>query len=91
MRKSPAVAYYTKKIRITGKEQLYSELEDAPLSSREFAFIADIIEGLDLDELATKYKISYSRVASWKREMFEVMHAYDMNRARHQPQLQPVL
>lgn len=83
MKKSPAVAYYCRKIRITSKEQLYQELEDAPLSSREFAFIADIIEGLKLEELSRKYKLSYSRIASWKREMFEVMHAYDLNRLKN--------
>lgn len=82
MRKSPAVAYWSRKIRITSKEELYDSLEDAPLSTREYAFIADIIEGLELEELARKYKVSYSRITKWKREMCEVMHAYDMNRIR---------
>lgn len=80
MRKSPAVAYYTQKIRITSKEDLYEELEEAPLKSREYAFIADIIEGLELEELAAKYHISYSRATKWKRELFEVLHAYDMQK-----------
>lgn len=79
MRKSPAVAYYSRKIRITSKEELYQELEEAPLKTKEFAFVADIIEGLELEDLATKYHISYSRVTKWKREIFEVLHAYDLH------------
>lgn len=78
MRKSPSVAYYIIKIRTTPKSALYAELEDAPLRSREYAFISDIIEGLNMKELSDKYNLSQSRIAKWKREIFEKMHSYDM-------------
>lgn len=84
MKKSPAVAYYSYKIRITSKENLYESLENSPLRPKEYAFVADIIEGLTNDELAKKYNKSYSRIAAWKREMCEILLAYENNSKKWQ-------
>lgn len=77
-RRSPAVAYVYKKISITKKSVLYAELEDSPLSIRDFAFICDIIAGLCIQELADKYNKSPARISQWKREVCEKVHAFDI-------------
>lgn len=81
-RKSPSVAYVYRKISITKKSELYEQLEDSPLSVRDFAFICDVIAGLTITELADKFHKSPSRVAQWKREVCQKIHAYDMANAR---------
>lgn len=77
-RRSPAVAYVYKKISITKKSVLYAELEDSPLSIRDFAFICDIINGLSIQELADKYNKSPARISQWKREVCEKVHTFDI-------------
>ena len=81
MTKTPSVAYFTRRIRILGKEEIYELLEDAPLKTRDYAFLSDIIEGLDNRQLSEKYHKSPSRVSQWKRSVFEQMHAYELHRA----------
>lgn len=77
MTKTPAVAYYTRKIRSTPRSRLYDEIEDAPLKKQDRNFLYDIIEGLSYKELSIKYCKSQSRIYKWKRELFERMHKYD--------------
>jgi len=77
-RKSPAVAYVYRKIRTTRKSVLYAELEDSPLSIRDFAFICDVIAGLCIQELADKYHKTPARISQWKREVCEKVHAFDI-------------
>lgn len=77
-RRSPAVAYFYKKISITKKSVLYAELEDSPLSIRDFAFICDIIAGLSIQELSDKYHKTPARISQWKREVCEKVHAFDI-------------
>lgn len=77
-RKSPAVAYVYRKIQTTRKSALYAELEDSPLSIRDFAFICDVIAGLCIQELADKYHKTPARISQWKREVCEKVHAFDI-------------
>lgn len=82
MKKTPAVAYYSHKIAITNRKELYAELEDAPIKLRDWAFLSDIIEGLSNQELSRKYKKSPARISQWKRRIFEHLHEYDLHQAR---------
>lgn len=77
-RKSPSVAYVYKKISTTRKSVLYKELEDSPLSVRDYAFMCDIIAGLCIQELADKYHKTPARISQWKREVCEKVHAFDI-------------
>lgn len=77
-RKSPSVAYVYKKISTTRKSVLYEELEDSPLSVRDYAFMCDIIAGLCIQELADKYHKTPARISQWKREVCEKVHAFDI-------------
>lgn len=81
-RKSPSVAYFYKKIRTTRKSELFDWLDDSPLTTREYAFISDVIEGLSLDELALKFHKTPSRISHWKRELCEKLHEFDIATAR---------
>lgn len=78
-RKSPEVAYVYKKIRTTKKSVLYEELEDSPLSIRDFAFMCDIIAGLCIQELAEKYHKTPARISQWKREVCGKVHTFDIS------------
>lgn len=84
MTKTASVAYFTRRIKTTGREEIYELLEDAPLRIQDYAFLADIIEGLDNAALAEKYHKSPSRISQWKRSVFEQMHAYELHRAEWQ-------
>ena len=77
-RKSPSVAYVYKKISTTKKSVLYEELEDSPLSTRDFAFMCDIIAGLNIQELSDKYHKTPARISQWKREVCVKVHTFDM-------------
>ena len=77
-RKSPSVAYVYKKISTTRKSVLYEELEDSPLSVRDYAFMCDIIAGLCIQDLSDKYHQPPARISHWKREVCEKVHACDI-------------
>ena len=77
-KRTPSVNYVYKKIMTTKKSDLYSQLEDSPLSVHDFAFICDVVAGLNLKELSEKYHKSYSRISQWKREVCEKIHAFDL-------------
>jgi len=81
MEKTPAVAYYTRKVRTTNRLILINEIDEAPLTKKDRYFLYDIIEGLSYKELAEKYCISMSRVYQIKRELFERMTMYDRQKA----------
>lgn len=80
--KSPATAYYSRKLKITSRSTIYQDLDDAPLTRREREFLEDVIEGMTLQELADKHNLSTSRISKWKRQVFERMQAYDLRQAR---------
>lgn len=82
MTKTPAVAYYSRKIRTTDRETLFEEIENAPLKKVERHFLWDIVEGLTYKELADKYNKSEARVYQIKRNIFEQMTRYDHRRLR---------
>ena len=75
---TPSVNYVYRKIETTKKSELYRQLEDSPLSVRDYAFMCDVIAGLDLKELSAKYHKTYSRISQWKRECCEKIHAFDL-------------
>lgn len=77
-KKSPSVNYVYKKIRTTKKSVLYEQLEDSPLTVREFAFFSDVIAGLSIIELAEKFHKTPSRISQMKREVCEKLHAFDL-------------
>lgn len=80
MTKTPAVAYYARKIRSTKRSVLYDEIEEAPLKKLDRNFLYDIIDGLSYKELSVKYCKSTSRIYRWKRSIFERMHKYDLQK-----------
>lgn len=80
MEKTPAVAYYTRKIRTTDRIQLSEEIERAPLKKLDRHFLWDIVEGLTYKELSVKYNKSEARIGQWKREIFERMTMFDRRR-----------
>lgn len=82
-RKSPSLAYFYKKQRTTSKSEFYDWLDDSPLTSREYAFISDVVEGLSLTELADKYHKTASRCSHWKKEICDRLHEYDIAHLRH--------
>lgn len=81
MKKTPSVAYFSRRLHTTGREEIYEIIEDAPLKTRDYAFLADIVEGLSNQDLARKYHKSPSRISQWKRSVFEQMHQYELHRA----------
>lgn len=83
MKKSPPLVYFYKKVRTTKKSILFEWLDDSPLTSKEFAFISDVIEGLSLIELADKFHKTPSRISHWKREVCEKIHAFDIANLKH--------
>ena len=80
MEKSPAVAFYTRKIRSTDRFTLFDEIESAPLTKKDRYFLYDIIEGMSYKELACKYCLSEAGVYKWKRKTFEAMHRFYMRK-----------
>ena len=78
MKKSPSLVYFYRKVRTTKKSMLFKWLDDSPLTTREFAFISDVIEGLSLIELSDKFHKTPSRISHWKREVCEKIHAFDI-------------
>lgn len=79
MKKTPAVAYCSKRMKTAGKEELKELIKDIPLNSYDFKFLNDIIEGLNNQELAEKHHKSQSRISQWKRSVFEQVHAYELH------------
>ena len=77
-KKSPSVVYFFKKVRTTRKSELFDWLDDSPLSTKEYAFISDVIEGLSLIELADKFHKTPSRISHWKREVCEKLLEFDV-------------
>ena len=77
-KKSPAFAYYARKIQITSRSKLVAEWQDAPITLRDRAFLHDILDGLSLKGLASKHNITVSGVAKRKHKLFVRLHRYDM-------------
>lgn len=78
MKKSPAVIYVYKKIRTTKRSALLEQLEEVPLTERDFSFVCDIIAGLSITELSEKFGRTPSRISQWKREVCEKIRDFDM-------------
>ena len=77
-RKSPAFAYYARKIQMTSRSKLIAEWQDAPIALRDKSFLCDILDGFSLKELASKYNMTISGVAKRKHKLFIHLHRYDM-------------
>ena len=80
MKKSPAIAYMTKKIRMTGRAELLQEIQDAPLKKKDRDLIIMSIEGASYKEMSAAFNLSMSRIAKWKHEVFEHLFRYEMAR-----------
>ena len=76
-RKSPSIIYVYKKIRTTKKSELYKQLQESPLTTRELAFIGNVIDGLSITELSEQFHLSPSRISEWKREICQKIQAFD--------------
>lgn len=79
-KKSPPVAYYVTKLRTVARSVLKAELEDAPLTKTDRAFILDIYEGLSYFELSQKYNKTTSGIAQWKRRLCQKMLRHDLSK-----------
>lgn len=77
-RKSPAISYVYKKIRTTKKTLIIEQLKECPITTTEYNFIVDVMDGLSITELSDKYNKSLSRISQWKREICEKIHAFDI-------------
>lgn len=82
-RKSPSISYVYKKINLTKKSILLKQLKDCPLTDAEFQFMLGVISGFSIKELSAKFHKSQSRTASWKREICEKIHAFDIANLTH--------
>lgn len=78
MKKSPAIAYLTKKIRMTGRAELLQEIQDAPLKNRDRELLLMIIDGASYKEMSASFNLSTSRIAKWKHQVFEHLFRYEM-------------
>ena len=77
-KKSPAVNYVFKKISTTSKSEILQKLEDSPLSLRDISLMKDLINGLSLTELSSKYNLTPSAISKWKRKVCEKLHTFDV-------------
>lgn len=77
MRKSPAVAYYAHKLKITPRSKIIIELEEAPLSHKDKIFMKMILEGASYKELSEAFNKSEARIYQWKRQLFERLTEFD--------------
>lgn len=69
--------YCRQRLLTTPRSELLNEIEEAPLTDQERAFIKDIVAGLSVKELAEKYAKSPSRISHWKAEILERLRQYD--------------
>lgn len=69
--------YCRQRFLTTPRSELLNEIEEAPLTDQERAFIKDIVAGLSVKELAEKYAKSPSRISHWKAEILERLRQYD--------------
>jgi len=81
-RKTPAFAYYNRKLKTTRKSVLLTEWQDAPITQIEFEFLQEILNGKSYQELAEQFNKSVSRIGQWKRSLFEQLHRFDMQKLR---------
>lgn len=77
-RKTPAVAYYEKKLKITKKTILFQEWEEAPLTEREKNFLKDVYFCIPLKILSENYGLTISGISKFKKKIFEKMHNFDI-------------
>lgn len=82
-RKSPSIMFVYNKIKTTKKSELYEQLKESPLTENELSFIRDIAAGFSITELSDKYNKSLSRISSWKREVCEKIHKFEIANIRH--------
>lgn len=82
MYKTPGMAYISRKIKTTSRTEMNAFIADSPLKARDKNFMQDILEGLSLKELQSKYDKSESRIAQWKRSTFEQLFQYEYSQIR---------
>ena len=82
MYKTPGMAYISRKIKTTSRTDMNAFIADSPLKTRDKNFMQDILEGLSLKELQSKYDKSESRIAQWKRSTFEQLFQYEYSQIR---------
>lgn len=75
-RKTPAVAFITHLIKITGKTKLRKILQESPLTAQEVELVLDYTNGKSYKELAQKYHKSVQRINQWKRKIYENLTLY---------------
>ena len=69
--------YCKQRLLTTPRSELLNEIDEAPLTDQERAFIKDVVAGLSQKELADKYAKSPSRISHWKTEIEERLRQYD--------------
>lgn len=74
--RTPAVQFYALKIKNSSRQDLLDDIAAAPLREADRSFLLDCIDGYSYKQLAGKYHKSVSRVAQWKRALFEAMCRY---------------
>lgn len=77
MTKTAVTSYITRKIRTTSRPEMNQFISDSPLKLKDKVFMLDILDGLSLKELQSKYGKSQSRIAQWKRMTFEKLLEYE--------------
>lgn len=55
---------------------MQTELMQAPIKAQDRQFLLDILEGMSYKELSIKYNKSISRIAQWKRNLYDKLADY---------------
>lgn len=77
--KSSKIAFVTRQIKTTSRNQFLVIVENSPLTDKDKALIYDILSGLTYKELSVKYHKSESRIYKWKRSVLEKIHEYEVS------------
>lgn len=78
-KKTEKFEYIKRKLQLISNTDFLAFINEAPIKEKERNLLVDIKNGFSLSVLSEKYGVSYSRIAQWKREIYE--HLYDWEKS----------
>ena len=78
-KKTEKFEYIKRKLQLISNTDFLAFINEAPIKEKERNLLVDIKNGFSLSALSEKYGVSYSRIAQWKREIYE--HLYDWEKS----------
>lgn len=75
-RKTPAVAFITRLIYTTGRQELTELLERSPLTKAERDLVLEYADGTKYKELAARYHVTTQTIYIRKRNAYKRLHLY---------------